>query len=161
MCAALPRLLDARPDLVAQLAPGLNDDALVAKVTLGSQRKLWWQHLPAGTAKCGHIHLWQAQVADRVKRKSRCPVCAGQRPCRPDCDSLAAVHPDIVAAEWNVDANLPLTPEQLRPHSGVLVRWECIKHSPPYRWTACPNSHFGRNTGCPACYRLRRGKLRG
>ena len=63
MCAAAqPRLVDARPDLVAQLAPGLNDEALVAKVTPGSNRKLTWicpprprERLHAATSTCGPL----------------------------------------------------------------------------------------------------------
>ena len=106
-----------------------------------------------------HDHLWLAAVSDRVHHGSGCPVCSGNQPCSPSCGSLLAVHPDVVAAEWDEQANLSLTPGQLLPQSNRPVRWRC-RHDPQHMWMAAPSMRFGtRQSGCPACANARRSRL--
>ena len=162
--AAQPRLRDAQPDLFAQLAPGLNDPAVAEKVTLGSVQKMWWacsahaRRASNTEGSCGHDHIWRTMAMHRARKGTGCPVCSGHQPCSPSCGSLLAVHPDVVAAEWDEPANLPLTPGQLRPQSHKLMRWRC-QLNPQHKWVASPNKRFSSTpSGCPACAHARRGK---
>ena len=75
-------------------------------------------------------------MAVRKCRNNGCPVCAGQVPCT--CNSLAALYPDLVAAQWDWEANGALLPEQLRPGSVQKVRWR--KGTMTEGWLATTNS---------------------
>ena len=140
--------------MAAQWHPSLNDRT-PADVTCSSGRKVWWL---CKEGKCEHDHVWQATVADRVKKGNGCPFCAGQKPCI--CSSLAAVHPDTVQQQWDFERNT-VRPEDLLPQSGAKVHWRCSLHQPPHRWTATPNYRFGsRGSGCPECALDRRRTLK-
>lgn len=153
--AGQPLLQDARPDLAAQLHPDLNPPDQAADVTLGSSRKLWWR---CQCRNCSQEHAWQAEVQARVVLGCGCPICAGRQPCA--CNSLAAKHPDVVAAEWD-PANAPVSPEQLLPGSSVPVMWRCMRHEPPFHWVATPHNRTGRfSSGCPKCFNARRGRAK-
>lgn len=59
-----------RPKLAEEWYQPLNGSLTPDKVTLGSNKKVWWQ--------CGEGHVWQAYIYARTRRKaSGCPVCAG------------------------------------------------------------------------------------
>ena len=60
-------------------------------------------------------------MSNRVNLNRGCPVCAGRVPCT--CNPLAALHPELVAAQWDREGNGALRHEQLRPGSGQKVRW--------------------------------------
>ena len=64
-------LATLRPDLAKEWEQLLNGDFTPDKVTLGSNKKVWWQ--------CSEGHVWQAFVYARTKRNGTgCPVCAGK-----------------------------------------------------------------------------------
>lgn len=66
-----------RPKLAAQWHPGLNGRLRPEDVTLGSNKRVWWQ--------CAEGHVWQAVVYSRTrKRAAGCPVCAGTVRLRPE-----------------------------------------------------------------------------
>lgn len=59
-----------KPHLAQQWHPTLNGDLQPTAVSLGSNKRVWWQ--------CGEGHVWQAAVYSRTRRKAAgCPVCAG------------------------------------------------------------------------------------
>ena len=119
-----------------------------------SVAQVWWL---CREAACGHTHEWQTDVAHRALKASGCPACAGQQPCV--CNSLQAVHPQTVQAQWDWERNAPLTPDQLLPQSNQSVHWRCGLHTPPYLWQANPNRRFSAHrTGCPGCANARRGR---
>lgn len=63
-------LATLKPALAKQWHPTLNGALKPEDVTLGSNKKVWWQ--------CGEGHVWQAFVYARAKAKGTgCPVCAG------------------------------------------------------------------------------------
>lgn len=60
-----------RPHLAAQWHPDLNGGYRPEDVTLGSNRKVWWQ--------CADGHVWQAAIYSRTRKNSTgCPLCAGR-----------------------------------------------------------------------------------
>lgn len=63
-------LATRKPGLAREWYQPLNGDLKPEDVTLGSNRKVWWQ--------CGYGHVWQAFIYARTKRNGTgCPVCAG------------------------------------------------------------------------------------
>ena len=63
-------LATLKPDLAQQWHPVLNGELTPEAVTLGSNKKVWWQ--------CGEGHVWQAFIYARTKKNGTgCPVCAG------------------------------------------------------------------------------------
>ena len=144
--AGQPKLLEACPKVAAQWHPSRNGDQALGTVTCGSGLKAWWL---CKDAQCGHQHSWQATISDRVKRQSGCPVCAGSKPCI--CNSLAALHSDVIQKQWDFERNT-VSPEELLPQSGAKVHWRCDLHEPPHTWTATPNDRFSsRQRGCMKC----------
>jgi len=72
-----------RPKLAKEWYQSLNGKLTPSDVTLGSNKKVWWQ--------CSDGHVWQAAIYSRTRKKAAgCPVCAGvmkqpqkQNPNRP------------------------------------------------------------------------------
>ena len=63
-------LTTLKPKLAKEWYEPLNDDLRPEDVTLGSNKKVWWQ--------CAEGHVWQAAIYSRTRKKgSGCPVCAG------------------------------------------------------------------------------------
>lgn len=59
-----------KPKLAEQWHRTLNGELKPKDVTLGSNRKVWWQ--------CGAGHVWQAAIYSRTRAKGTgCPICAG------------------------------------------------------------------------------------
>ena len=66
-------------------------------------------------------------------------------------ESLSDLEPSL-AAEWDHDANAPLTPSHVRRSTALTVSWRCPRgHS--YRMTV--NKRASSNRGCPYCSRQR------
>ena len=90
------------------------------------------------------MHEWSSCVSNRTYGNNKgCPVCAGKVPCT--CNSLAALHPDLVAAHWDWEANGDLRPEQLRPlsikkvyrHKGTMTEgWKARPNNVVRSWLA-------------------------
>lgn len=63
-------LATLKPRLAEQWYQPLNGTLTPENVTLGSNKKVWWQ--------CNEGHVWQAYIYARTKAKGTgCPVCAG------------------------------------------------------------------------------------
>ncbi len=63
-------LATLEPEIAAQWHPTLNGTLTPEMVTLGSNKRVWWQ--------CSEGHVWQALVFSRAgSQKCGCPVCAG------------------------------------------------------------------------------------
>ena len=131
----------ASPELCAQWHPTYNPLPPSAYMA-HSNKKVWW--------RCEKGHEWQATPDARIGG-SGCPYCSGRLASRENC--LAALEPAL-AAEWDYDANDPLTPEQVLPRSMRNVGWIC--QSCGCRWTA-PISYRTEGSGCPVC-REKRGR---
>lgn len=65
-------LATLRPKLAREWYAPLNKELGPEQVTLGSNKKVWWQ--------CGDGHVWQAYVYARAKANGTgCPLCAGRK----------------------------------------------------------------------------------
>lgn len=63
-------LATVEPQVAAQWYYPLNGDLTPQDVTIGCNKRVWWQ--------CSDGHVWQAMVYSRTgPRKRGCPVCAG------------------------------------------------------------------------------------
>lgn len=63
-------LATLKPKIVEEWYQALNGELHPEHVTLGSNKKVWWE--------CSDGHVWQAAVYSRTRKKGTgCPVCAG------------------------------------------------------------------------------------
>jgi len=63
-------LATLKPKVAEEWHGSLNGDLTPEKVTLGSNKKVWWQ--------CRDGHVWRAAIYSRTRKKGAgCPVCAG------------------------------------------------------------------------------------
>ena len=105
-------------------------------LTSGSNKKVWW--------KCEKGHEWQAMVCHRSSGAG-CPYCAGNTFLK-GYNDLQTVNP-VLAAEWNYDKNVGLSPEDVTANNNKKVWWKCQKG---HEWeTSIYNRSKG--TGCPYC----------
>ena len=75
-----------------------------------------------------------------------CPYCTGRK-VTPKQGGLVKQFP-LLAAEWDIERNAPLTPRDVTPSSHKLIWWRCPKgHS----WRAAVYSRTTLGTGCPVC----------
>ena len=103
-------------------------------------KKVWW--------KCKEGHSWEATVISRTNSKSGCPYCAGQRPVI-GVNDLGTLYPEL-AAEWNMEKNKKLKPQDCTISSGKKVWWKCSKG---HEWEAVISNRTGKDKcGCPYCY---------
>lgn len=129
---------DLHPELVGEWDAEANAPLTPGTVSFGSGFYVWWC--------CPHGHRWRARVGSRTSGGHGCPYCAGRRTSEEN--SLATRFPEV-AAEWDVDANVGLSPAEVTYGSGRRVAWRCGRgHSwvaPVFRRTS------GRRSGCPYC----------
>ena len=125
-----------RSELLSQWNVEKNLPLTPDNVTFGSRKRAWWT--------CPNGHSWQAMVYTRSEGTG-CPYCTGRK-ALPEQNSLAKQFPAL-AAEWDVEKNAPLMPQDVTTGSHKLIWWRCPKgHS--YRSavkTRVPGS------GCPYC----------
>ena len=137
LCVGGNDLATVNPALAAQWDTEKNGSLKPSEVLAGSRRYVWW--------KCEKGHSWRAAVLRR-SRGSGCPVCAG-RTAIPGENDLATLFPDI-AAEWNVERNGSLTPEQVTAFSNRKVWWRCrLGHE----WQSIIAARVAERSGCPYC----------
>lgn len=126
-------LATTHPALAAEWHPTKNGELTPEQFTVCSGKKIWWQ--------CSLGHEWQAIIVNRTKRKSTCPYCAGYK-----MTSLSNYNP-LVAAEWNIEKNGELTPEQVTPYSAKKIWWRCDRN---HEWQSAVKSRT-LGCGCPYC----------
>ena len=82
-------LATLKPKLAEQWYAPLNGQLRPEDVTLGSNKKVWWQ--------CREGHVWQAAIYSRTRRRaSGCPVCAGTvRAVRNTASLRASAHTGV------------------------------------------------------------------
>ena len=91
---------------------GINPSELSCKTT----KKVWW--------KCKENHSWNASVYERVWHdRTGCPYCNGNI-LKPGKNDLQTINP-VLAKEFHLAKNEPLTPKTITAHSGKKVWWVC------------------------------------
>jgi len=126
------------PLLAAEWNFSLNKNLKPDEIRLGSAKKVWW------LGKCGHE--WQATPLSRSgKDKTGCPFCSGRRVLQ-GLNDLLSTNP-LLAAQWDFNKNIGLTPSQINKGSDKKVWWlgEC-----GHNWQASIKARVN-GTNCPYC----------
>lgn len=124
-----------RPDIAAEWDCEKNE-LLPSQVTQNTKSYFWW--------KCEKGHSWRANVENRNRGRTGCPVCAGKAVLF-GFNDLQTLNPDL-ASEWDWDKN-DLLPSEVTPKSNKDAWWICgFGHS----WKATPCDRSAGN-GCPYC----------
>jgi len=124
--------------LAAEINLERNFEVPTDKLTLGSNRKIWW--------KCSKSHEWEATVNNRVQGKG-CPACSGRKVLH-GFNDLTTTHPKL-SLEWNQTKNL-LSPTEVTAGSKQKAWW---LDEYGHEWEAVINSRSNptRPVGCPYC----------
>ena len=145
----MANLLETRfPELFAQLHPTKNIEHKidVGRLTCGVNKRVWW----LCPASCLH-HEWMAIVNTRTKiNGTGCPFCSKRCAC--PCTSFMNI--PLLAAEFNVDANLGIDPDTIYPGSTKVVHWKCSNKEVAcdcHRWTSIVRNRAIGGSGCPFC----------
>lgn len=130
-------LKTTNPQLAEEWHPEKNGALTPEDVAPGTHKKAWW--------KCKLGHEWQASIANR-NNGNGCPYCAGQRVIPGETD--LETKDSVLAQEWLVEENLPLTAKTVSWKSNQKVWWQCPACA--HKWQAkIVNRTNGR--GCPKC----------
>lgn len=127
------------PELAEQWDREKNGSLDPEHISAFSNKRVWWI--------CGKGHSWQANVSDRMTKRSGCPYCTNRKVLA-GFNDLKTVEP-LVAAQWDTDKNAPLEPSMVLPGSSKRVWWRC---SDGHEWKAVIYSRTGaQKCGCPVC----------
>ena len=129
-------LLNKSPEIAKLWHPTKNGHLTPESVSWMSSKVVWW------LGSCGHE--WRSSVSNE-RRGGNCPYCIGKRVLI-GFNDLATTSPEL-AAEWDREKNLPLTPEGITAGSGKKVWWKC---SNGHSWSAVVSSRK-QGRGCPIC----------
>jgi len=135
--------------------PDLNRGKQPADFTHGSEQRVWLR-CPGCAHGCGRDHKWEA-IAYNLARSSNvvCPFCESKGGSFCECQSVAA-DPSL-SREWH--PNNPPPTEVAKGSSGKYA-WVCLEGKGHVVYQTSCNQRCTGNTGCPACYKERRGTVR-
>ena len=126
------------PDIAAQWHPSKNGSLTPEQVTYGSTKRVWWL--------CPHGHEWKSIITARTYMGSGCPVCSN-RVIQAGYNDLQTLYPAL-AAEWDMEKNAPLTPDQVGAGSERKVWWRCPQgHS----YQSFIHRRAQKGCACPYC----------
>ena len=128
--------LTAYPHLTTEWHPEKNGDLDPAKITHGSNRKVWWV--------CRAGHEWESTVYNRAQLGKGCPYCSGRRPI-PGETCLESQRPDLVK-EWSPKNGR--APDEVTVGSHYRAIWVCNPEG--HEWAARVGKRT-RGKGCPVC----------
>ncbi|WP_312473496.1 zinc-ribbon domain-containing protein [Neobacillus sp.] len=132
-------LLKHNPELANEWHPLKNGELTPDNISPASDIKVWW----IGTCN----HEWEATPSNRVRRKSRCPVC-NNKVILIGFNDLATTHKEL-CTEWDFEKNGDLLPMNVVAGTHRKVWWVCEKG---HRYKASINNRAKKNgTGCPNC----------
>ncbi len=125
------------PKLAAEWHVEKNDLVDPTKVTVGSNKIVWWL--------CQKGHDWKASIVNRARGRG-CPFCKNRKLNAEN--NLEAVNPTL-ASEWHSSRNGTLTPRDVFPNSNRKVWWQC-KRNKNHVWLSNVNNR-SQLQGCPFC----------
>ena len=117
------------------------------RLTHGSTKRANWI--------CVKGHHYSARIDHRTIMRSGCPFCAGKRPVVGEND-LATTHPHLIE-EWDYENNIQ-DPDSFLAGSSKKVNWVCKDCG--FHWVAKICSRALKNSNCPVCMRIQRGKTK-
>ena len=114
-----------------------NKDIDINKITLGSNKKVWWI--------CSKGHEWQALISSRTLSNAGCPYCSNRKTLS-GFNDLVTLNYNL-SLEWNYKKN-QINPKCISPNSHEHVWWKCSNCG--YEWNAEIKSR-NQGAGCPEC----------
>lgn len=130
-------LTETHPALAQEWDFDKNPGATPSQLVSGSNKKCAW--------RCHRGHTFDATVANRALNGSGCPVCSNQT-VLPGVNDLATTHPEL-AAEWHLDLNGDLSPNEVIDGRRAQIAWLCpVGHG--YTKTIAKRK---AGQGCPIC----------
>ena len=141
---------------VSSIAPWLvrewsdrNGELKPSDLTSQANRKVWWK------GRCGHS--WQARVADRVKKHTKCPYCTNERIER-GVNDLTALMPklaeELAGGDTDDEEDLwTIGPQVHTVNSHRMMRWKCSICG--CEWNAQIYTRVRGGAGCPECRKKR------
>lgn len=130
----------AYPELLREWSFELNGELRPDAIARSYSKKVWWT--------CALGHDFSATPANRSSNGSGCPFCAGKQVLA-GFNDLSSKRPDI-AAEWNDEKNIPLTPSDVTWSSGRNVWWKCAAGH-EFETRVNDRTAAGRVGSCPVC----------
>lgn len=116
------------------------------RLSHGSTKRAFWI--------CPKGHAYASRIDHRYIMGSGCPYCAGKLPIVGEND-LATCFPALIT-EWDYEKNGEMRPEQFLAKSNKQVWWKCLQCGKS--WQTSIASRTDKETGCPDCARVVRGK---
>jgi len=135
--------------------PDLNQGNQPADFTFGSN-KIVWLRCHGCAHGCGRVHEWEAKICNLTQNGGQivCPDC-DSRGRHGFCECQSAAADPRLSKEWHPDNPTPAN--KVARNSNTKHRWLCPQGHAPYVAT-CSNRCTG-NTGCPECFKERKGKV--
>ena len=133
------RFVSDYPDLMQQWDWDKNGDLEPAKITYGSERKVWWKCL-------ANNHCWELSVKNRMKSKSLCPFCDNKRVS--NTNNLSITHPHLIL-EWGPTNKKKIN--EYMPKSNCKIEWICSTNSTHIWFAEISKRTDQKPTGCPYC----------
>lgn len=132
-------LATIHPEVSKQWNDELNEIS-PSDVTAGSNKSVWW--------KCpvAEDHVWKFGIADRIRRKTKCPFCIGKRAS--STNNLELHFPEI-AKEWDCKKNGCL-PSSVPFGSAKKMWWKCLVND-EHSWQTTVNNRTSKGHPCPYC----------
>jgi hypothetical protein len=124
------------PDIAKWYHPTKNKKPVEA-ITVSSHYKAWWF--------CENDHEYQAQVFNKTRQLDGCPICSGRYASKGN--NLAEDNP-VLAAEFDLVKNAPLTAADFTPRSSKKVWWVCKEE---HSWIASILHRNRDEHDCPYC----------
>jgi hypothetical protein len=131
------KLVETRPDLVAQWHPTKNAHLDLATIGLYSNKVATWV--------CPKHGEWPAVIANRTRANHKCPKCSG-KVATPE-NNFARRFPELVK-EWHPIKN-KFKPTEYTPFSSKKIWWLCCKCN--YEWEEILSRRTSSGAGCPCC----------
>ncbi len=131
------------PDIFSEWDYSKNGGLEPENLSYGSAKKVNWI-----CSVCGY--QWSCKIADRVRRSTRCAICAGRITSKrnPSKNCLALACPEK-ADEWHPTKNGDLTPWDVTMKSGRSVWWICNICKQEFEASISNRTRRGRQ--CPIC----------
>ncbi|ROR28511.1 putative zinc ribbon protein [Mobilisporobacter senegalensis] len=114
-----------------------NGDLTPAKVTSGSDKKVWWV--------CKNGHEWQASISHRVAGRG-CPIC-NNRIVVKGINDIVTLNPNLMK-EWCYKKNTGLNPTTIGKGSNIKAWWKCQVCGT--EWKSYISARM-KGSGCPLC----------
>ena len=107
-------------------------------ISANTHMKVWW--------KCRKEHEWQASVANRHRKKQKCPYCTG-RLAITGVNDLATTNPELLL-EWDYSKNVSIDPTLVKAGSCKKAWWKCVKG---HEWETKILNRAIKGHGCIYC----------